>query len=293
MASVQLAAKYTLTGPTGVAAVFNDPTDPNYVGVITDLSGFDSPEVRESADDLVGMDGGIHGDFFYGRRPITMSGIVLNPTTALDRDQKLDKLSAATDALRANSILNWTDNAGVAKFLTLRRQQPIRFTGAWQKEFQLPMVAADPRIYSVALNAQEVSASVSDPSTVGRGFDESFDVVYGPMAPNGQLLVTNAGTTTTFPVLTVTGPGVNPQISNVTTGQAIYLNYTLAAGETLVLDTLNRTVLLNGTSSRYNALDFTNTSWFGLVPGVNDLRIAFNSFTAPAKLAVQWRDAWL
>lgn len=292
MAVTEIGAKYTLTGPRGDVAVWNDSTDPNYIGMLTDVTGFDSPEVRESADDLVQMDGGVHGDFYYGRRPITLSGMLINPASASERNIRQNKLSAASDAMRADAVLDWTPSGGVRSFLRLRRQQPLRVTGTWQKEFQLAMVAADPRIYSYALNSMEVTASAAGAAS-GRGYPEGFNIDYGPSAPNGQLLVNNVGTTLTYPVLTVTGPGSNPTLSNLTTGQAISIRYTLAAGETLTIDTLNRTIILNGTVSRYGALDFLNTAWWGVVPGVNDIRLAFTSFSTGAKLRVDWRDAWL
>lgn len=292
MAAVEVGAKYTLTGPSGVAAVFNDVTDPNYVGMLTEITGFDSPEVRESADEYVQADGGVHGDFFYGRRPVTLSGILLNPIDAADRNARQNKLSSASDAMRADAVLDWTNSGGARQFISLRRQQPLRVTGTWQKEFQAAMVAADPRIYSYALNGLEVTAAAAG-ATSGRAFPEGYNIDYGPSAPNGQVLVTNAGNATSYPLLTVTGPGSNPTISNLTTGQAISLIYTLGVGDTLTIDTLNRTVILNGTTSRYGSVDFLNTSWWGVAPGVNDIRIAFTGFSTGAKLRVDWRDAWL
>jgi hypothetical protein len=292
MAGIEFGTKYTLTGPSGAVATFNDSTDPNYIGMLTDLSGMDSPEVRENADDLVQMDGGIHGDFFYGRRPITMSGILLNPADASDRNARINKLSAASDAMRGDAVLDWTPSGGVHQFIRVRRQQPLRVSGTWQKEFQVALVAADPRIYSFALNSLTVPAAAAT-TDFGRAFDSGYDIDYGPAAVNGQALVTNAGTTLSYPILTITGPGSNPSISNLTTGGRVSLLYTLGVGETLVVDTLNRTVMLGGVSSRYGAIDFLNTTWWGLAPGVNDVRLAFSSFSNGASLRVDWRDAWL
>jgi Phage tail protein len=153
MAVQDLSIPYYLQNlSTGDFAVFNDPTDGNYVGVLTDISGLDSPEVRESGDDLVQADGGIHGDFFYGRRPVTLSGIILNPSSTLDRAQKVGKLTRASNCMRNDSILYWTPPGGVIQFLYVRRQQPLRISGAWQKNFQLQLVAANPRIQSSTLN---------------------------------------------------------------------------------------------------------------------------------------------
>lgn len=290
MAHTQIGAKYTLTGPDGTVAVFNDPTDPNYVGMLTELTGMDSPDVRENAEDLVQMDGGIHGDFFHGRRPITMTGLILNPTSILDRDQKQLKVSRATEAMRGDAILDWFDAAGHRLMLKLRRQQPTRITGAWQKQFMLAMVAADPRIYSYSVQSA-YAAAVTASGDVGRAYDKEYDTDYGPSVPTGQLLLATLGTTLTYPVLTIYGPVVNPTVSNLTVGQQIQLNYTLVAGETLVVDTLNRTVKLAGLADRYGAVDFSNTEWWGLVPDTNDIRMG--GFGSGASLVVEWRDAWL
>jgi len=102
----QFGVKYTLTGPDGTVVTFNDFSDPNNVGTLTDISGFDSPEVRESADDLVEMDGGIHGSFFYGRRPITLSGLIHEHADAADRNMRMARLMQATNAMRDDVVEN-------------------------------------------------------------------------------------------------------------------------------------------------------------------------------------------
>lgn len=73
-------ARYVLTGPDGTRAVLNDRSDPDFVGFLTaPPSGFDSPDVRESADVVVEGDGGVHGRFYFGRRPWTLAGLI-DPT---------------------------------------------------------------------------------------------------------------------------------------------------------------------------------------------------------------------
>lgn len=289
----QYGTKYTLTGPDGTVVVFNDSADANYVGQLTDISGFDSAEVRENADNLVQMDGGIHGDFFYGRRPITMTGQCYNNASAAERNLKMTRLMQATNAMRADASLQWTpDGGGPTTFVRLRRQAPLRITGGWNKEFQISMVAADPRIYSATLYNQSVLASAGG-AAGGFGFNLGFNMNFGAASVTGQMTVTNNGNAESYPIYTITGGGVNPSIYNATTGKTLSFIYTLADGETLVVDTLNRTVYLNNVTSRYGALDFSTSSWGGLVPGDNDLRLIFYSYNAGASLRVDWRDAWL
>jgi hypothetical protein len=287
-------ATYILTGPDGTKAVFNDQTDPDYVGMLNEITGLDSPDVRESADDLVQFDGGIHGAFFYGRRPIVMTGIVLNPDSVQDRNERIQKIQHASNAMRQDAILQWISVDGDWFKVGVRRQQPLRVTGAWQKQFQIALVAADPRIYSDATHLKTVALFDGDDSLSGRGYDAVYDKDYGPSIINGQALVENVGTADTYPVITVNGPIVNPVLFNFTTGQAIHITYTLEAGESLVIDLLNRTVKLNGTASRYGAVDFAETSWWALVPGINDIRFSATSFSDGATyMSIVHRDAWV
>jgi hypothetical protein len=156
----QLSTKYTLTGPDGTVATFNDPSDPNFVGSITEVTGLDSPEVRENAENIVGMDGGVHGSFFHGRRPITLAGTIYNVTSNEDRNIKVTKLLQSSNAMREDATLEWTPAGGERQFVKVRRQQPVRITGGWSKSFQLLLVAADPRIYGTTANAGNVVSPI-------------------------------------------------------------------------------------------------------------------------------------
>ena len=91
-------------------------------------------------------------------------------------------------------------------------------------------------------------------------------------------------------MVTFTGPVVSPTIEH--TGQSRRLEFTgtLAAGETLVVDSLARTVLLNGTSSRYSWLT-SLSQWFTLEPGANNLRYTAASGTGTCQ--VDFRSAWM
>jgi len=156
----QLSTKYTLTGPDGTIATFNDPFDPNFVGSITEATGLDSPEVRENAENITGMDGGVHGSFFHGRRPITLSGTIYNVTSNEDRNIKITKLLQASNAMREDATLEWTPAGGERQFVKVRRQQACRITGGWSKSFQLLMVAADPRLYGTTAQSANVFPAI-------------------------------------------------------------------------------------------------------------------------------------
>jgi hypothetical protein len=300
----QIETKYVLTGPDGTRAVFNDQLDADYVGHLTDITGLDSPEVRENAEDLVQFDGGVHGDFFYGRRPIVMEGITYDHGTSEERNSRIARLQRASNAMRGDATLTWTPDGSVPLITRVRRQQPLRVSGGWNKNFQAALVAEDPRIYSADLHTSEVVAGST--GTTGFGFNLSFNLVMGIAPPVGQLIVGNAGNELTYPIYIIYGPGSNPSVTNYTTGEKLTLNAVLDDTDVFVVDMLNRTasmfqrVTVGGDTldpatevSRYSSVDFYNTQWHGLVPGANDLRLGYYTHSVGAKLRVDWRDAWL
>ncbi len=254
-----------LTGPDGTRAVFNDPADRDFVGYIEVVSGFDSPEVRESADLLVEGDGGVHGNFYFGRRPWTIEGLVWPDPDQATVNARIDRIDRASRALRANSTLTWSASGGMDVQLTGRLQQPLRITDRRPKRFQVAMVAADPRIYSQIRHSQSVAANP------------------------GTLTLTNNGDAGTPPLITLRGDWVNPVITNQSTGESIALTITTVAGDVLVIDTLAKTVLLNATN-RYSAVNFTTTNWWELAPGKNNIAVTPTSGTGSYEVA--WRDAW-
>lgn len=101
-------AYYTLSNPNNsVYAIFNDPTSTANVGMITDISGLDSPEVRESAEDLVQADGGTHGYFYFSRRPIVITANVFGHASVAERNLKVDTADRAAQLLRNDGTLSW------------------------------------------------------------------------------------------------------------------------------------------------------------------------------------------
>jgi hypothetical protein len=216
----ELSTKYTLTGPNGVVATLNDSTDANYVGFTTEITGLDSPEVRESAQDLVESDGGAHGYFFFGRRPITMTVNVSNAASVAARSTRIDLLRRATLAMRGDATLTWTlsTDPTMSVFVPVRRQQPFRESGGWVKEIQVALVSQYAGIFS---NTQVTSAVTAS----GTG-----------------VVLENKGSWPAYPILRIAGTSVNPTVTNNTTGEVFTTTgLTVASGETVEFDMLNHT----------------------------------------------------
>lgn len=289
----QYGVPYTLTGPDGAQAVFNDTTSPFYAGVLVpeECSGLDSAETRESAAERTEQDGAIQGSNWYGKRPVILAGELRGGGTVL-RNEAAARVMRASNAMRRDATLVWTPDGGEQVFVKGRRAQPTRITGNWNKKFQIAVMAADPRIYSTTLTTGTVTAAAA--SEAGRSYNRVFNYTYGATTPNATLFVTNNGWGESPPIVRIWGPGINPSLINNTTGQAMNLTYTLtSAEEYLELDFFNRTIKLMGTSNRYSAMNFATSEWWYLQPDQNEIRLAYSSFGAGAKMEIFYRDAWV
>jgi hypothetical protein len=266
--AVEYAATYTLVGPDGTKVVFNDASDENFVGALSvESSGLDSAEVRESYQDAPEADGGVHGDFFYGRRPVTLQGTII-ASSAEDRNTKVAKLKAATSALRDDAVLTWQPKGEPKVELRLRRQQPLRVTAGYVKEFFAAMVSALAPIQSVATNEKTISEN------------------------NKTAEVVNDGDVPALPTITIHGPLSNPDLINTTTGEEIQISHVLVEGETLVVDFANHTLKVDGEEESYGSLDFPASAWWALAPGKNVIKLSASVFVGPAKAVIAWKDAY-
>lgn len=119
----------------------------------------------------------------------------------------------------------------------------------------------------------------------------------GSAAAAGITTITNAGTATAWPVITITGPTVGAaylyQIANYTTGDAIYFsNLIINAGETYTLDL--RPGYKTFTSSwrgnlYYALLPGSNEMTWRLLPGANSISIYTSNSTCTATIAYRER----
>jgi hypothetical protein len=261
--------------------------------IVHEWEGLGIPDIRRS-DSLRPQD---HGSFM-GPDYLETRSIQLDVTV---RGDTPEDVVANLDALMREWYVDSTVDINVTKPLTFKlpgqserivfgRPRRASFSAAriigGRASGSLEYFASDPRFYS----AVEHSAGLSLPTAVsGRGYDKSFDYGYGG-GTGGVVVVTNSGTFPTRPRLVINGPVTNPFVENQTTGQTISFAITLTSGEHLDIDFDERTVLLNGTASRF----YTKTgSWWELAAGDNSVRFGAGVADPLASATIYWRDAWL
>lgn len=293
--SPRIDTSYTFASAYGVATL-NADTDAFFGGVATEVTGLDSPEVRESAEDKPQAHGGIHGNFYQGRRPMTFTVRVFNATSVAQRDARIDRLRRATKVYQSSDgvgsfvngagttvnvnvgaptplvlsdgLLTWTYD-GQGMVVTFRRQQPVRVAGPWVKEVQVAIVSSYNEIFS-----QNV-ATVASASGVASANCENV----GDEAAYPAFRVTGATTGTT--VITHNQTGLKVQMLGT---------FGLTAGQYVDIDTRNHTVTRgNDGADLTGYIDFANSTW----PKVRPVSVT-NTFTLTGggTLNTYWRHAW-
>jgi len=127
---------------------------------------------------------------------------------------------------------------------------------------QVEFFCPDPRYY----NTNQQTATMTYSAPTGRIYDRTYDLTYGGGSVALQTTITNSGWTTTYPNILIKGPIIDPQIGNQTTGNTLYFDVSMIAGDELNIDLLNKLITFNGASAR-NLL--TSGTWFGAQPGNN------------------------
>jgi hypothetical protein len=248
-----------------------------------------TPPVRLTLTDRPERHGAFDAPSYRGPRVITLEGTAIAPDRAAKESAK-DRLAAVLADGSALLPLVVTEPHRTRRALVrLGAESKIADRKAGAFEFSLTMTAPDPLRYSYGLNA---STCPLPSSSGGVTFPLSFPLDFGTGSSGGRLLLDNAGTAPTWPVWRISGPCVQPVVTNTATGEELAFELTLQEGEFLVIDTDARSVLLQGTASRRSAL-LPGSDWFALRPGATAVLFRARDYAPAARLTAEWRDAWL
>jgi hypothetical protein len=188
----------------------------------------------------------------------------------------------------------WVKRAGG----NLRNTRPNQF------DFQLILMAPDPRKFSTVLHSDSTKLALDAPGGIQwDGPAGSAGVQWGGPAgvtgllyqsgpgENGVIQITNAGTGDAPIVFTVHGPVQTPTIIRTDTAETIKWGGTVADGSTLAIDTGAGSVLLDSGNQR----PLLTQADFFTVPAESTIEVAFQSPqpSPTAELVAVWPDAWI
>ena len=261
---------------------------------LTSIDGFDSPALREARENRPAMDGQIDYANLLGERLLTLKGRILAGNVS-ERDSYRQPFINAFKIDGVYDWLKWQVTGEVAKQVYCKvfnlKINDRYDVDPFIRDFIINLIAVDPRIYS----QEELTKTVYIPSVEGgRTYPKTYPKTYGVVQTGGKITCTNGGNYTVLPVIKMYGPLSNPKIRNNDDEQKeILINIVVADGDYLELDFEEKTVMLNGTTSRYNYLASSPDQWWKLKPGNNEIEFRDGGGDTNAYAQIIYRHGWI
>lgn len=159
---------------------------------------------------------------------------------------------------------------------------------AWQR---LPLVLYCPQPYWLDANAvQETAAYGATTAT----FFPFFPLRLSSSSVFGSLDVDNDGDVVAWPSWTINGPASDIYLKNLTTGETINISYTIAAGESITVETAPdaTTITRNDGTNLFPYLSVTSSLW-PLEQGTNSLQLELSSADTTSSIVLNYKRRWL
>ncbi|MFD4371492.1 hypothetical protein ACFWPY_07860 [Streptomyces sp. NPDC058527] len=239
-------------------------------------------------------------------------GVLLAQTRTIDLSLMVraprDQIGGAVAALNAGTVprvdeiplVVWLDERGplLVHARAVRRNVPVAvgYTVGTILGAAIQWEASDPRRYGVDEQHVETGLPAPEPGLEwagGAGLEWAPDLGWGVGGATGNTTVVNGGDAPSAPVVTITGPVTTPRITQED-GRELEYDIVLAAGDTLVIDTRDGTVTLNGSASRLytaTARSIPEQAWT-LAPGTTSVAFRAETNSPAARCSVQWRSAY-
>jgi hypothetical protein len=256
---------------------------------VSEVDGLDNAPLRTTTDEHQGSDGTYIDTPYMSSRTIVVTGILYSPPG--DPDTLLNLLKQSYG------------DSTVKPFYFQQPGQPTKFCNgqgggirynvdggrrSGQTSCQFTVLCEDPYIYDYPGSASAVS--VPTLAVLGTSFNMAFNVGFGGAIPNYGANVTNNGNHTAYPIITITGPTVNPVLTDSYSGITMSFSLSLAAGDVLVVDCRQKSVVLNGTVSRRTSL--AGLKWLSVPAGISDT-IFFTADSGSGSANIQlWNTYW-
>lgn len=251
-------------------------------------NGFGMPSVRVDMKDRGHYHGANLGYKYYGKRALTIDGEIIG-LDFNDYEEKRRMLAQNFDIMRGEQTLFIQTQGGLTVqmdvILASAVEMPYEKGKMVRGKFQIGLIGTMPWFESIFPSQQSVTLFN------GGGFAIPFAI---PLAVNAghdvSALLQNDGNGFAFPTITVYGQATNPTLVNATTGQTMNITKVLAPTDYIVIDTYNRTAMLNGVT---NITNLISGDWIILQAGGNDIRLSMTAPDSNAKAVFAWRDAYI
>lgn len=237
---------------------------------VTDVSGLDSAPARSDTAEHQGTDGTYVDAPFMSMRTIVITGDMY--TDPGDPETILNQLKHDYGVGQGIKPFYYQVPGQIVKFLNclgggVKFDQDTNRSIGKTAGVQMTLFAGDPYIYDYPPNQSQVGFPTI-PGGIGMGFNVAFNMGFGGNIPGSSATVTNYGTHTAYPILTLVGPLVNPVVVDSVNGITMAFAISLQATDSMVVNCKNRSVVLNGTVSRRSTL--SGLRWFSVPAGASE-----------------------
>lgn len=274
------AASITLT--TGMELVLQPGTNQ----VLTDIKGWhNSPGVRRNSTPRLWAHGNFSERGWRDARLISVQGFIFCDNRA-DAAAMTDTLNAAlADGAEGTFTVLDSDLGNRWAKVYMIGTPTVDWDGNEHIYFAIDMEAPDPRKYGLLATA---GTPVAAPGG-GLAWDLFSTAAatgvldFGAAGAAGTVTFSNPGTADTAPALKVSGYAPGFTITNVATGARLTYTGTVLAGQYVLLNASDGSVLLNGYADRSGAL--ARREW-SMIPGNGSATFLFESVGADANAAL-------
>jgi hypothetical protein len=227
--------------------------------ILRQFEGWEYPTTNVSVEDVAGAQSSVFVASKFGRRRLSFIGDLVAADVFSQRRTMLA-------AMRQTSELKLIECTTYDDLLIRFEAEIVKLVNPYTHQihtYMVELVAPDWRFYSQTLKSNSIAANATD----------DFE---------------NEGNEETSPIFTITAPGDDISVTNLTTGETFNIG-NLTGTQEVIVDVGARTVTLDGSA----AMNIFTGEFFSLVPGVNEIEFDVpTSSTGATQLQVQWRDAY-
>lgn len=160
--------------------------------------------------------------------------------------------------------------------------------------FQILAKIKDPTIYSAVLSTASTGQANPVSTTGSAIYSFTYPIAYGSTVFTVSADCNNIGTTPVYPVtITITGPVSNPRVTNVSTGEYIEVDVSLASSSdqlNIIYDKDTLDINVNGVNIT-SKLTTASTLW-KIQPGTNSIQLSGTTVSTGAIAVVEFYSGW-
>lgn len=257
------------------------------------------PTVREVSINKALADGSIDTTAFVGARAVTIALTLDNTKCDGFKTQDLLDIVMPYVSPRIRPTLVYTvdkndpDPSHVRSLLLRGADAPFTIDSPKALTLVCQWVAAEP--FTSALDQVCAVAPLTEPTEFGRVYDLDFDRDYPFSPPVGVTQFTPLGNAPMDWTGTITSEVTDPTIF-VNDVEVRFIGLSLVSGQTIDIDTANRTILRNNdpSDSVYGFSNFVEWNWDDLrvTPGLNSIRLEAIIYNGNPAFTLCYYDRW-